>query len=60
MALAEAEFQLERGHGASFVDLQPWLQLTYEIEMKNFEAKKEAAERQLQLAKEMVSPHFAL
>ncbi|ELT91811.1 hypothetical protein CAPTEDRAFT_147177, partial [Capitella teleta] len=53
MALAEAEYELERGHGGSLVELQPWLQLTHEIEMKNYEAKKEAADKQLILAKEM-------
>lgn len=56
MALEEAEYQLEQGHGGSLVKLQPWLQLTYEIESQHYEAKKEAAEKQLMLAKEMVRP----
>ena len=54
MALSEAERQLEERHTPVLNDLQQWLQLTYEIETRYFEAKREAAERQLRAAKELV------
>jgi len=39
------------------VDLQQWLQLTYEIETQYYEMKKESAEKLLKLAREMVCNH---
>ena len=37
------------------MQLQQWLQLTYEIETRYFETKRLAAETQLKAAKDMVS-----
>jgi len=53
-ALQEAERQLEGRQQAALPDLQQWLQLTYEVESKYFELKREATDRQLKVAKEMV------
>ncbi len=55
MALCEAERQLEERQSAPLAELQHWLQLTYELEQKHFDVKRETAERQLLIAKEMVS-----
>jgi len=38
------------------VELQRWLQLTYEIETRYFERKRLAADSQLKAAKDMVGP----
>ena len=54
MALHEAERQLEERNSAPLAELQQWLQLTYELENKHYEMKKEAAEKQLHLARDMV------
>ena len=55
LALFEAERRLEENQYVPLYDLQLWLQLTYEIEKKYFEAKRDAAQAQLQAAKEMVT-----
>ena len=39
------------------VELQQWLQLTYEIETRYFERQRLAADSQLKAAKDMVSHH---
>ena len=55
-ALRRAEKELEDARlGVPLAELQSWLQLTYEIETKHYDNKREAAERQLLIAKEMVS-----
>jgi hypothetical protein len=41
-------------HTAPLGELQQWLQLTYEVESKYYEGKKEAAHLELQNAKDMV------
>ena len=53
-ALFEAEGQLEERLQTPFANLQQWLQLTYEVETKYFEEKRQAAEKQLFSAKDMV------
>lgn len=53
-ALNEAEQQLEERQMSANPELQHWLQMTYEIETKYFELKREATEKQLMAAKEMV------
>ena len=53
LALQHAETQLEH----SWVppgELQAWLQLTHELEQSHYDAKRQAAERQFQAAKEVV------
>lgn len=40
--------------------LQHWLQFTYEVEQKNYDKKKVAAEKQLQQAREAVSNIFSV
>lgn len=55
LSLYEAERRLEENQYVPLFELQIWLQLTYEIERKYFEAKKEAAQNQLLAAKQMVS-----
>ncbi|KAK2169722.1 hypothetical protein LSH36_7g02044 [Paralvinella palmiformis] len=54
-ALGEAERRLEMmtTELPQLVDLQQWLQLTYEIETQYYEMKKESAEKLLKLAREM-------
>ena len=52
--LAQAERELQERPTAPLLELQPWLQLTYELETRHYELKREAAERQLLIAKEMV------
>jgi len=37
-----------------FADLQQWLQLTYEIETRYFEERRQSTEKQLINAKDMV------
>jgi len=37
-----------------FADLQQWLQLTYEVETKYFEERRQLTEKQLINAKDMV------
>lgn len=53
-ALCEAERQLELRQQMPFADLQQWLQLTYEIETKYFEERRQSTEKQLINAKDMV------
>ena len=53
-ALAQAEKRMENKHNTPS-DLQPWLQLTYEIEKMYFNNKREIVEKSLQQAKEMVN-----
>jgi len=53
-ALCEAERQLEVRQHMPFADLQQWLQLTYEIETRYFEEKRQLTEKQLCNAKDMV------
>lgn len=48
--LREPEMKLE----ANSSSLQNWLQLTYELELRNYNAKKAIAEQQLLAAKEKV------
>ncbi|XP_064636160.1 stromal interaction molecule homolog isoform X4 [Lineus longissimus] len=50
--LLQAERQLEDNQFLPSSDLQQWLQLTYEIELKHYEQKKVAAEKQLLTAKD--------
>nr|XP_042909966.1 stromal interaction molecule homolog isoform X2 [Parasteatoda tepidariorum] len=50
--LREAEKKLEARHWVAPVTLQHWLQLTHEIEQRNYNAKKSVAEQQLLAAKE--------
>ncbi|KAF8782445.1 Stromal interaction molecule like protein [Argiope bruennichi] len=50
--LREAEKKLEARHWVAPTKLQQWLQLTHELELKNYNAKKAIAEQQLQAAKE--------
>ncbi|GIY52544.1 stromal interaction molecule 2 [Caerostris darwini] len=50
--LREAEKKLEARHWIAPTKLQHWLQLTYELEQRNYNAKKALAEQQLQAAKE--------
>ena len=54
-ALQRAERELEDRQNAPLGELQQWLQLTYEIENLHYEAKREAAVKQLRSAKDMVS-----
>ena len=55
-ALRKAQKELQVHHsGMPLAELQNWLQMTYEIETRHYDAKREAAERQLLIAKEMVS-----
>ena len=53
LALQEAETQLELSW-APPGELQAWLQLTHELEQMHYNAKRQAAERQFQSAKEVV------
>jgi len=53
-ALCEAERQLEMRQHMPLADLQQWLQLTYEIETRYFEEKRQLTEKQLCNAKDMV------
>lgn len=58
--LDRTEHMLEQ-HQSQWIpppSLQLWLQLTYEVEMKNYMMKKKTAENQLFLAKEAVSLPF--
>ncbi|XP_054706665.1 stromal interaction molecule 1-like [Uloborus diversus] len=50
--LREAEKKLEARHWVAPPSLQHWLQLTHELELRNYNAKKAVAEQQLQAAKE--------
>ena len=55
-ALERAEVELKQRQTAPLHgELQQWLQLTYEVESKHYDIKREAAEKQLIQAKEMVS-----
>ena len=58
--LERAETELQDRCWFAPPQLQHWLQLTYEIELKYFNAKKCAAERQLAAAKDAVSSHTCL
>ena len=53
-ALSAAERRLEDSYNIPSC-LQPWLQLTYDVETRYFEAKRKSAEAQLKAAKDMVS-----
>ncbi len=53
-ALRKAEKELENRQNAPLAELQQWLQLTFELESKHYNIKKEAVERHLVEAKEMV------
>lgn len=53
--LRRAELALSSRSWIAPPKLQHWLQLTYELELKNYNAKKAAAEVQLQAAREGVS-----
>jgi len=53
--LQRAEGELEDRCWSPPVGLQQWLQLTHEIENKAYIKKKNAAEKQLQQAREAVS-----
>jgi len=53
LALLNAERRLEDSQCLPLSELQQWLQLSYEIETKYFDAKREATEKQLRSAKEM-------
>lgn len=57
LALLNAERRLEDSQCLPLSELQQWLQLSYEIETKYFDAKREATEKQLRAAKEMVRFH---
>lgn len=50
--LRESEKKLEARHWVGPPSLQKWLQLTHELELRNYNAKKAIAEQQLQAAKE--------
>ncbi|PRD22730.1 UNVERIFIED_CONTAM: Stromal interaction molecule 1 [Trichonephila clavipes] len=50
--LREAEKKLEARHWVAPTRLQQWLQLTHELELRNYNTKKAIAEQQLQAAKE--------
>ncbi|XP_035222166.1 stromal interaction molecule homolog isoform X2 [Stegodyphus dumicola] len=50
--LREAEKKLEARHWVAPPSLQHWLQLTHELELRSYNAKKAVAEQQLQAAKE--------
>ena len=52
--MRKAEKELEDRQNAPLAELQQWLQLTYELESRHYDAKKEAVERHLIEAKEMV------
>jgi hypothetical protein len=52
-ALSEAERKLEESYSLPSY-LQPWLQLTYDVESRYFETRRKSAEAQLKAAKEMV------
>jgi hypothetical protein len=52
--LIQAERQLDDNQFLPSSELQQWLQLTYEIELKHYEMKKAAAEKQLVIAKDGV------
>lgn len=54
LALHHAENQLEQQWSPPG-ELQAWLQLTHELELEHYTAKRQAAERQYQSAKESVS-----
>ena len=55
-ALERAEVELKQRQTAPLHgELQQWLQLTYEVESKHYDIKREAAEKQLIQAKEMVT-----
>lgn len=54
-ALKKAEEEIGMPRLEQLAELQQWLQLTYEVENRHYEAKREAAEKQLFIAKEMVS-----
>ncbi|XP_078683283.1 stromal interaction molecule 1-like isoform X2 [Branchiostoma floridae x Branchiostoma belcheri] len=51
-ALRKAEKELERRSWHPPTSLQQWLQLTYELELKNYSTKKQAAEAQFTAARE--------
>ncbi|KAL8559566.1 hypothetical protein ACOMHN_018729 [Nucella lapillus] len=53
LALQQAETQLEHSSWAPPGELQAWLQLTHELEQAHYTAKRQAAERQFQAAKEV-------
>lgn len=53
LALYEAERRLEENQYVPLFELQIWLQMTYEVERKYFETKREAAQNQLLAAKQM-------
>ena len=52
--MRKAEKELEDRQNAPLAELQQWLQLTYELESRHYDSKKEAVERHLIEAKEMV------
>ena len=52
--MRKAEKELEDRQNAPLAELQQWLQLTYELESRHYDVKKEAVERHLIEAKEMV------
>ena len=54
-ALERAEYELKHRPQSPPGELQQWLQLTYEVESQHYDVKRDAAEKQLILAKEMVS-----
>ena len=56
-ALRRAEREIEERHNAPLAELQQWLQLTYEVENLHYETKRNAAELQLNIAKDMVCIH---
>ncbi|ESN90607.1 hypothetical protein HELRODRAFT_189915 [Helobdella robusta] len=53
LALYEAERRLEENQCIPLFELQIWLQLTYEVEKRYFESKREAAQNQLLAARQM-------
>ena len=53
--LNQAEQQIEEHQWLPPPELQQWLQLTYETELKHYNTKRAAAEKQLASAKEGVS-----
>lgn len=57
--LREAEKKLEARHWVAPLSLQHWMQLTHELELRNYNTKKAKAEQQLQAAKEGVSNHLS-
>lgn len=55
--LSRAEAALSKMSWSPPLELQQWLQLTHELEIKNYNMKRQAAEMQLGSAKEGVSFH---